>query len=41
MNFEETLSVVTNQTIYDALVKAKQVINNYDNVAVSISGGGR
>lgn len=39
MNFEETLSVVTNQTIYDALVKAKQVINNYDNVAVSISGG--
>ena len=39
MEFEEVLQSVTNSTIYDALVKAKQVINSYDNVAVSISGG--
>lgn len=40
MEFEEVLLSVNNATIYDALVKAKQVINNYDHVAVSISGGG-
>lgn len=39
MEFEEVLQSVTNSTIYDTLVKAKQVINSYDNVAVSISGG--
>lgn len=39
--FLDTLNSVENKTIYDSLVKAKQVINSYDNVAVSISGGGR
>ena len=41
MSFEEILQQVSNQTIYDAFVKAKAVINSHDNIAVSISGGGR
>lgn len=39
MEFNDTLQSITNSTIYDSLVKAKQIINSYDNIAVSVSGG--
>lgn len=39
MEFNNMLQSITNSTIYDSLVKAKQIINSYDNIAVSISGG--
>ena len=39
MEFENVIQGVTNSTIYDSFVKAKQVIETHDCVSVSISGG--
>ena len=39
MEFENVIQGVTNSTIYDSFVKAKQVIDTHDCISVSISGG--
>lgn len=39
MEFENVIQSVTNSTIYDSFVKAKQVIDTHDCISVSISGG--
>lgn len=41
MEFENVIQSVTNSTIYDSFVKAKQVIDTHDCISVSISGGGQ
>lgn len=37
--FLDTLNSVENKTVYDSLVKAKEIISNHDRIVVSISGG--
>lgn len=40
MEFENVIQSVTNSTIYDSFVKAKQVIDTHDCISVSISEDG-
>lgn len=37
--FLDTLNSVENKTVYDSLVKEKEIISNHDRIVVSISGG--
>lgn len=38
-DFEYILDNIENRTVFESLVKAKEVVGHHQNVAVSISGG--